>query len=81
MNEDQGRGMSPVELSRAVWKKSSHSSANGDCVEVAALDDEAHGRAIAVRDSKNPTGPALLFATGQWNAFLGGVRHGEFDGA
>ncbi|WP_443078820.1 DUF397 domain-containing protein [Streptosporangium sp. NBC_01495] len=64
------------ELSGAKWRKSSLSGSNGgDCVEVAGL---SGGRA-AVRDSKDPSGPALVFARGEWAAFVGGVRNGEFD--
>ncbi|MGH4009398.1 MAG: DUF397 domain-containing protein [Pseudonocardiaceae bacterium] len=56
------------------WIKSSHSGANNNCVEVASLDD----RGRAVRDSKDPTGPALTFTATQWAAFTTGVRAGEF---
>jgi len=63
------------DLTGAIWHKSSRSSANGDCVEVA---DNLPG-VIAVRDSKNPTGPALQFTPSEWAAFLAGVRDGEFD--
>jgi hypothetical protein len=62
-------------LRGARWRTSSHSGANGDCVEVAPL---AGGR-WAVRDSKDPAGPALVFTRSEWAAFLAGVRDGEFD--
>lgn len=58
-----------------IWRKSSYSSDDGNCVEVADLDDG--GR--AVRDSKDPTGPVLMFTPAEWSAFTAGVRNGEFD--
>jgi hypothetical protein len=62
------------DLSRARWKKSSRSSGNGQCVEMADLDGT-----VAVRDSKDPTGPVLIFTPAEWTAFLSGAKDGEFD--
>ena len=65
-----------TDLSSAIWRKSSRSGGNGgNCVEVAA---NLPG-VVAVRDSKNPDGPALLFTPGEWQAFLAGVHAGEFE--
>jgi hypothetical protein len=64
-----------IDLSGAVWRKSTRSNAGGDCVEVAQLPDG--GR--AVRDSKNPTGPILRFTAKEWATFIGGTKDGEFD--
>ncbi len=62
-------------MERSIWRASSYSSPQGgNCVEVADLPD---GR--AVRDSKNPTGPALVFTAAEWVAFTADVRAGEFD--
>ncbi|MFF4697821.1 DUF397 domain-containing protein [Streptomyces chattanoogensis] len=57
------------------WTKSSYSGgSNGDCLEV------ARGRAnVPVRDSKRPTGPALLFPYDSWSAFLSAVKRGELS--
>ncbi len=57
------------------WIKSSLSYGNGNCVEVAGLS----GDIIMVRDSKNAKSPVLGFTPGEWDAFVGGVRNGEFD--
>jgi hypothetical protein len=59
----------------AVFKKSSFSGAgNPNCVEVGFVTAE-----ILLRDSKDPNGPVLHFTTGEWAAFLAGVKAGEFD--
>jgi Domain of unknown function (DUF397) len=59
----------------SAWTKSSLSHALGNCVEVADL----QGGQVGMRDSKNITGPVLDFPPEEWQAFLGGVRNGEFD--
>jgi hypothetical protein len=65
-----------MDLSSAVWRKSSRSGdSGGQCVEVAT---NLSG-VVAVRDSKNPDGPKLVFTPSEWKAFLGGVKTGEFD--
>jgi Domain of unknown function (DUF397) len=58
----------------ATWVKSSFSGPQGNCVEVAHLDDGA----VAVRNSRHPDGPALVFTPAEWDAFLSGARSGEF---
>ena len=66
------------DLSGLQWRKSSR-SANDDppdnCVEAATFP----GGAVAVRDSKNRTGPLLRFTPTEWAAFTAGVRAGEFN--
>ncbi|WP_433716135.1 DUF397 domain-containing protein [Nocardia sp. CA-084685] len=64
-----------VDLTGAKWYKSSRSSSTKDCVEVAHLD----GGMVGVRDSKNPTGPALVLSPAQWDTFTAGVQGGEFE--
>ena len=59
------------DLHSARWFKSSRSQIGRDCVEVAHLD----GGMVGVRDSKNPTGPALIFTPGEWDAFVANVNH------
>lgn len=56
----------------ATWQKSSHSGANGNCVEIAALDDETTG----VRDSRQPDGPILRYPNATVRSFLDAVRAG-----
>jgi Domain of unknown function (DUF397) len=60
-------------LDRAQWRTSSYSGTNGGaCVEVAR---NLPG-IVAVRDSKDRTGPTLTFSPAQWDAFTAGVRSG-----
>lgn len=61
------------DLAHAAWRKSSESF-NGDCVELAPVDGT-----IAIRDSKDPSGPVLRFSRSEWSAFLRGAKNGEFD--
>ncbi|MBU3067103.1 DUF397 domain-containing protein [Nocardia sp. NEAU-G5] len=65
-----------VDLTQARWFKSSRSTGSKDCVEVAFLDKGA----VGVRDSKNPTGPALVFAPSEWDAFTATACTGKLDG-
>ena len=58
-----------------VWTKSSLSFSNGNCLEVTELP----GGSVGVRNSRDPDGPVLRFTHGEWDAFLGGARLGEFD--
>ncbi|MEO3813057.1 DUF397 domain-containing protein [Sphaerisporangium sp. B11E5] len=61
------------DLTSATWIKSSYSGGNGgDCVEVASLPHERR----AVRDSKNPTGPAFVVGADAWVAFCAVVKDG-----
>jgi Domain of unknown function (DUF397) len=64
-----------MNLTKADWRKSSYSSSNGgNCVEVAR---NLPG-VVAVRDSKDPQGPALAFTPEGWRAFLASARNGHF---
>jgi hypothetical protein len=69
-------GLPAHHLNGAVWRKGSHSNGNGgsNCVEVAFLDT-----GVAVRDSKNRQGPALMFTQAEWIAFVDSTKDGEFD--
>ncbi|REF35738.1 DUF397 domain-containing protein [Thermasporomyces composti] len=62
------------DLHRAQWRKASASVGFQNCVEVADL-----GSAFAVRDSKNPQGPALVFSASAWASFLEGAKKGTFN--
>lgn len=68
-------GMPAGDLVDARWQKSQHSNPNGACVEVALLPDGE----IAVRNSRFPTGPALVYTRAEIAAFLAGAKAGEFD--
>ncbi|WP_406186492.1 DUF397 domain-containing protein [Streptomyces sp. NBC_01006] len=58
-----------------VWVKSSASVGNGNCVEVAALT----GGGVAMRNSRFPDGPALVFTAAEIESFLRGAKDAEFD--
>jgi hypothetical protein len=65
-----------MDLTRAEWRKASYSNGNGGaCVEVA----QNLPGIVAVRDSKDPGGPALAFAPASWQALLDGIKSGALD--
>jgi len=65
----------PADHLDVTWRKSTASNPSGNCVEVAALP----GGDIAVRNSRHPAGPALVYTRAEVAAFLAGARNGEFD--
>jgi Domain of unknown function (DUF397) len=68
-------GIPADQLMSARWRKAQASNPTGNCVEVAAL---AEG-GIAVRNSRHPSGPALIYTRAEIEAFLTGAKNGEFD--
>jgi hypothetical protein len=64
--------MITVDLSGAIWRTSSHSGDGNNCVEVALA-----GPVTAVRDSKDSSGPTLVFGRTQWSAFLHAAKAGD----
>lgn len=73
--------MRAPDLSRASWRKSSYSNGTGgSCVEIAVLADvPGTEHDIAVRDSKDPDGPALTFTARQWRQFIVAISAHELD--
>jgi hypothetical protein len=67
--------MAATALQGVVWRKSRHSNSQGNCVEFAKLP----GGGVAVRNSRFPDGPALIYTTAEVEAMLLGVKAGEFD--
>jgi hypothetical protein len=68
-----------LDLSRAAWRTSSYSGANGSCVEVAPVTGSEPGGSparIAVRDSKDRSGPVLMFTARQWQSLAAGIKSG-----
>ncbi|MCC3777841.1 DUF397 domain-containing protein [Streptomyces sp. UNOB3_S3] len=60
-----------IDLSSAVWRKSSHSDAGNGCIEVA--DGYQREGFMPVRDSKDPSGPAIVFPIAAWSAFVADI--------
>ena len=72
---DISNGMPVTDLTDARWVKSRRSGpTGGNCVEVASL----AGGIVAVRDSRHPAGPSLVFSAPEWDAFVGGVKDGDY---
>jgi hypothetical protein len=67
--------MAATELRGVVWQKSRHSNSQGSCVEFAKLPDGG----VAMRNSRHPDGPALVYTPAEIEALLLGVKDGEFD--
>jgi uncharacterized protein DUF397 len=63
-----------MDPTHANWRKSTYSTQNGSCVEVARTSGPT---AIAVRDSQDPHGPALTFTANDWRDFLHHIKHSQ----
>jgi hypothetical protein len=72
---DTYNGMAAGNLEGAIWKKSRRSNSQGACVEMARLE----GAAIAMRNSRDPEGAALIYPRTAISALIDGLREGEFD--
>ncbi|MFI6536640.1 DUF397 domain-containing protein [Nonomuraea sp. NPDC050547] len=70
-----GRDPYSFDLSHVEWRKSSRSTGDGECVQIAVLADGS----VAVRDSKRTTRRPLCFTAVEWAAFIYAIRVGEFD--
>ncbi|HXL93741.1 MAG TPA: DUF397 domain-containing protein [Streptosporangiaceae bacterium] len=75
MDTNYNNGMPAADLGEVRWLKSQHSNPNGACVEVASLPSGE----IAMRNSRFPTGPVLVYTQAEITAFLAGAKDGEFD--
>jgi hypothetical protein len=65
----------PADLLVATWRRSRASNSSGSCVEVAGLP----GGEVAIRNSRYPRGPALIYTRAEMAAFVAGAKDGEFD--
>ncbi|MFV0137328.1 DUF397 domain-containing protein [Streptomyces sp. HMX87] len=69
-----GHVTSSTRLHGVRWLRSSYSTGANNCVETARPAAGPWAGLLAVRDSKNPAGPALLFSPGSWAGFTAGLR-------
>lgn len=72
--ESLPNGIQADSITGARWIKSSASNPNGECVEIARVGDE-----FAMRNSRDPQGPALVYTRAEIAAFVEGARRGDFD--
>lgn len=75
MSQSVRNGMSAADLAGVTWRKSQRSGQLGNCVEAAVLESGD----VAVRNSRHPSGPALIFTRDEMAAFLAGAKDGELD--
>lgn len=68
-------GIPAANILGVSWRKSGHSNPNGECVELAVL----AGEQVAVRNSRFPSGPALIYTKAEIAAFIRGAKNGDFD--
>jgi NADH:ubiquinone oxidoreductase subunit len=68
-------GIPSTDLENVSWKKSHRSNSQGNCVELAQLPDGS----VAVRNSRHPAGPALLYTKAEIEALIMGAKAGDFD--
>jgi hypothetical protein len=73
--QDIYNGISAAHLDGAVWKKSERSNSQGACVELARLDSAT----VAMRNSRDPQGTALIYPADAVRAMVGALRSGEFN--
>ena len=73
--QDIYNGMPAADLEGAVWRKSRRSNSQGACVEMSRID----GETIAVRNSRDPEGPALVYSRDAIATLISSLRNGEFD--
>ena len=75
MHQIEDNGIAADQLGAVAWRKSRASNPSGECIEVAALDTGA----VAVRNSRFPEGPALVFSVAEMTSFLADIKGGAYD--
>lgn len=75
MKDEVRNGMPATDVPGARWQKSSHSNPSGNCVEMTPIS----GGRVAVRNSRFPEGPALIYSAADFRAFIEGTKAGGLD--
>lgn len=73
--QDIHNGIPAARLDGVVWRKSQRSNSQGACVELARLDPAT----VAMRNSRDPQGTALIYSAAAVRAMVGALRNGDFD--
>jgi len=77
--DDKAHVRGNLDLRNAAWQRSQEENPDDEYVEIAFVDHTDGATYVAMRNSKSPEGPVLVFTMSEWDAFVAGAKDGEFD--